>query len=462
MFFCDIEVVETTLVKLKGPNAKPKSIPLAPVDNCMICTLVPIIMIYEKLDTTYLLEGLQHTIESYPDFAGELHYDARGRWTSECTNKGVRFIRAKTTATLLEPLRNVSNEEDVPNAGVIPINIAGVEQEDPKDPETRPLTVQVTEFADGAVSVGVLIHHKVTDATTVFLFFCNWSRACNMLAKGVPIQEIPPALCCHDKSLLAPRYKVPKFPHPEYAARAPAKGEGIPPPARFDECLAKMFPFPREVLENLKVAFSDPAKGFKATSNDVIVALIVKSVTKARQLPRNTVVPIGWSADARKRLPYLPIEYCGNAGFTVALFPTAGEIEDMSFQEMAELISKTTKTRNQEYIEDTLVWMDSQEDLTYLSTDLPALNVGIAFSNTGTPDPRLVDFGQGKAPFYFGFPPVAFDGLCHVFPDNNGGRKALLGLRTEQMLRLAEDPVFRKYCPPTPLIIRSDPAKARL
>jgi hypothetical protein len=99
------------------------------------------------------------------------------------------------------------------------------------------------------------------------------------------------------------------------------------------------------------------SKANDCSSNDLLSALIFKSVSKARQIPPEKIIKCAYSVDIRKRMrPPLAEGYIGNAIIWAIVSVTCETILNQSLIEIARLFRKVTNdSTNADHIERTIV-----------------------------------------------------------------------------------------------------------
>ncbi|KAL6059720.1 hypothetical protein QOT17_014030 [Balamuthia mandrillaris] len=454
---CELSGVTSLLIQQDGEHDVER-VALAAPDNSMIVSHVKALFLYHRLDTALLLPALRATLAHYPIFLGRLERSpTTGRWTALLNNAGARYVLAKANhSSLLSSYNGLSAKEDILDENFIPGNLFCDQGLDPLSSDSPVLAIQVTEFEDGAVAVGVCAHHVLVDGPAFFRFVHQWSDAVATLLRQneKEKEEHSPTFevkVCHDRELLKPKYQTPKLEHPEYALKEPAPYPASLTDLKFPPCSFKNFRFRRDDLERLKEAASKSCSGGEFVStNDALTALFFQAVTRARNAEKEAPVKLGYAVDGRPRLPFLPEEYCGNATFFGFIDTTADRVLTMSLDECSKLIRKTTDSMTTEYLQDALAWVESQEDTAYIFPPFWSF-FGNDFAVSNWVKSRLykLTFGQEQEPFYAGIPPVPFgDGLLILVDGPEGdGITALLALRKDHMQVIENDPLFRAFCP---------------
>ncbi|KAL6049802.1 hypothetical protein QOT17_020193 [Balamuthia mandrillaris] len=446
-----LEVLEQ--VAARSPDeATNERIRLAPPDNSTVIFRIKVLFLYERLDTTHLLDALRATLRFYPVLAGRMEKDATGRWEAICNNAGARYVRARYSGSLLPGYRNLKAREDILDDGFIPLphNLyCDEELNQVLEPDSPLLAVQVTEFADGAVAVGFGIPHILVDGHSYFQFLRDWSaNAARMLAD--PSAKLPALKVCHDRSLLYATGEGPKLFHPEYDVQQKSTSSApidfstfqMPPTS------VKVFHFSNSDLAKLKAEASKTCvDGEFVSTNDAVSALFLQVITKARAFEDAAPVSLGYAVDGRIRLDNIPDEYFGNATFFGCIDTTAGELAASSLGDCAKLVRHTTNSMTKEYLLDALEWVESQQDASLVIPSFTSF-FGNDFTVTNWVKFGIYDINFGQsAPFYAGIPPVQADGFVVLSDAPDGdGIVGTLTMRKDHMDKISEDPLFRAFC----------------
>ncbi|KAG6513006.1 protein ECERIFERUM 26-like [Zingiber officinale] len=129
------------------------------------------------LTKSRLMYSLSEVLSYYPAVTGRLHRQpvedagAGGEWSwvVKCTDAGLRFVEARAHTTLDEWLATATDEEEMELAHSEPMG---------HDPSIwSSYCVQLTEFDDGAVAIGLSSAHINADLTSAILLVRAWSDA---------------------------------------------------------------------------------------------------------------------------------------------------------------------------------------------------------------------------------------------------------------------------------------------
>ncbi|KAL6079578.1 hypothetical protein QOT17_000687 [Balamuthia mandrillaris] len=443
---CELEVIQSLLLQQEEEPSPIKRVALAPPDNSMVVCYIKVLFLYKRLDPLLLLPALRNTLSHYPIFFGRLERSlCNGRWTALLNNAGVRFVHARTNATILSSFNSLSSTENLLNANVIPCNLFCDEGLDLFSSESPVLAVQVTEFQDGAVAVAVCAHHIVGDGPALFRFIHQWSDNAAALLHQPSAKQVAVSVC-HERELLRPCWTTPRLEHPEYSLKTQTLLEKV---QRSPPTSVKSFHFRRDDLARLKAAASTSCNaGEFVSTNDALTSLFFQVITSARKIEnKDTTVKLGYAVDGRPRLPFLPEEYCGNVTFFGLVRTDVTQLLAMSLGECSKLIRKTTDSMTAEYLQDALAWIEAQEDTSLI--DVRRSGNDIAVSSWVRAQLYDATFGQGQQPFYAGLPPLDVpDGqLFFVDAPEGDGVLAVLWLQQDHMETIEHDSYFRSFCP---------------
>jgi shikimate O-hydroxycinnamoyltransferase len=263
------------------------------------------------MDVHKLCASLEVILSDYYPLAGQFKMEPEGRMSIVCNDQGVPFIVAESPDIKIQDLeeKNWANSS-IPN-DLLPFN------QIPDSFDIPLFAAQHTTLADGSVVLGVAMHHSVSDGYGFFTFLENWGLKARQKQFPSPI---------HDRTLLKASGNPPTQEHHEFMtidstkigsqAHVPiffrTKGDKpstLPPPMS-----KNIFYFSKDSLKKLRDDYSSKNSNDPwVSTNDVLVAHIWRTVTRARGIPLDTKVSCAFALDGRKRLnPPLPPNYFGN------------------------------------------------------------------------------------------------------------------------------------------------------
>ncbi|CAL8101837.1 unnamed protein product [Prunus armeniaca] len=261
--------------------------------------------------TNSLLERLKHSLST----ALVHFYPLAGRFVTEknedpplylvyvdCNNSpGAKFIYA----TLDMSISDILSPTDVP---LVVQSFFDHDRAVNHDGHTMSLlTIQVTELVDG-IFIGLSMNHCLGDGTSYWHFFNIWSEIFQAQAQGdhnnfVPNISRPPVLKRWFPDGHGPIINLPFKHSDEFIGRYEA------PKLR-----ERMFHFSSESIAKLKAKANAESNTTKISSFKSLSALMWRSITRARGLPRDQGTSCRLAANLRGRLePPLSGDYFGNS-----------------------------------------------------------------------------------------------------------------------------------------------------
>ncbi|KAG6738249.1 hypothetical protein POTOM_057858 [Populus tomentosa] len=372
-------------------------------------------------EATVLKEALGRVLVPFYPVAGRLARDENGRIEINCNGEGVLFVVADTDSTTEELGEFMPSMELRQLIPTVDTNL--------EDISPNPLLLlQVTSFKCGGVCIGVGWHHTLADGTGALHFINSWAT----LARGLSI-TIPPLL---DRTIL--RGRVPPksiFHHVEYDP---------PPPMNTltrntkSQSLAN-FKITLDHINSLNAKANNVESETKYTTYEILAAHIWRSVSKARNFPKNDQkTKLLISVDGRSRLsPPLQSSYFGNVIFTASPIALSGDLLSESFMCTVERIHREIKKMDDEYLRSALDYLEEVGDVGDVNT--------IVRGPATCTCPNLTVVSWMRLPFYeadFGWgapllmrPATMFEGKGYIHPDaaNDGSFSLALCLETDHM-----------------------------
>ncbi|PON77785.1 Transferase [Parasponia andersonii] len=192
----DIKVKERTLVKPAEKTPR-HSLWLSDLDLLYDERRAACIYFYKSngasnfFDLAVLKEALARVLVPYYPVAGRLRHDDDGRLEINCNEEGVLFIVAESSSAI-DDFGDLITSPELPKlTAPAPDYSAGV--------SSFPLmTLQITYFKCGGVSLSVDAEHRVLDGNSAFNFVNAWSE----IAQGRLHLTVPPVI---DRTLLRAR-----------------------------------------------------------------------------------------------------------------------------------------------------------------------------------------------------------------------------------------------------------------
>ncbi|ORX94943.1 transferase [Basidiobolus meristosporus CBS 931.73] len=435
--------IESRTVLQAEPSPPSKAIRLSNNDVVMPRCFTRIALFFENsgqatdfMPTESLKLGLVALLKHYPILTGTLNNLADGNLEILLNNQGILFVEAKTDQEagwfFDQDFQNLSDE-------YFPCGIFLL----PSQPYI--FAVQITRLPCGSVILGTALHHSVGDGNAFFSLLLNWSKMC----RGLACEPVS-----HDRELLNTTGE-PLQEHPEYLYVEPApatttaaeetKEKKTPPTLPPME--VKLFHIRKEKLAELKEAAQGDPGDVQVSTNDALIALVWRAVTRARGLSGEMKLKCGFACDGRRRLcPPLPLGYFGNANFYPCSQMTANQLISQPLRTAGLSIRASVNQMTSERIRDALSWVDSKEIKTNIQPGFSSfLGKDFAFTSWHQFPIYEVDFGYGT-PVRARLPAGKFDGLAISLPRYDGdGVEMCVGLLAEHMRVFEMDEELQKY-----------------
>jgi len=309
------------------------------------------------------------------------------------------------------------------------------------------MVVQVTYMGDGAVVIGLGIHHCVADARSDALFMKCWS---SIFRGGDPLDPLEDRSLLTGDPLLAPDFQyqgvvaTPYSAFNDFLMRAMVR---VLPRNMFGVKHAYM-EFSAEKLEKLKRDFSPSGEGEWISTNDALCALIWRCATRARGTEQEKIVKCCIAIDLRSKMdPPLPENYFGNAanGFLPSMSVEALTKGDPS--SVAKIFREVINSRTDEENRKMLAWIERQDPTKVLQLDLNNfLGTDLSISNWSQLGHYSIDFGVRRPKYVGNNKAEPLDGVCFFLEaEKEGSLVVYLGLKAPHMEALLQDPELLNY-----------------
>ncbi|PQP92781.1 protein ECERIFERUM 26-like [Prunus yedoensis var. nudiflora] len=167
-------ICKRTVVSTKPVQAG-KSYPLSVLDRHMEHNHVRMVLYYPSMGaptepgeiTGRLRESLAVTLTHFPIVTGRLQKNDEDQWMIKCNDAGVRMLEAKAKGSLEEWLRNVDRDKE--------LMLVYWEEMYHKPYFWSTFYVQITEFEDGGLAIGLSCTHLLADPTCATMFIKAWA-----------------------------------------------------------------------------------------------------------------------------------------------------------------------------------------------------------------------------------------------------------------------------------------------
>ncbi|KAL6570275.1 hypothetical protein OROMI_014789 [Orobanche minor] len=394
-------------------------------------------------DSVVLKAALGHALVPFYPMAGRLKRDEDGRIEIDCNAEGVLFVEAESDgevddygdfAPTLELRRLIPAVDYSQGIAMYPLLVLQgggaflLQYSYVRGLIAPNVTLEVTYFKCGGVSLGVGMQHHVADGFSGLHFINTWSD----MARGLDL-AVPPFI---DRTLLRARDPpLPQFKHIEYQAPPAMKTDNNNPEST-PETSVSIFKLTRDQLNVLKAKSKEDGNTVVYSSYEMLAGHVWRSTCKARGLPEDQGTKLYIATDGRSRLqPPLPRGYFGNVIFTATPLAVSGDLESKPVWYAASKIHDALARMDNEYLRSALDFLELQPDLKALVRGAHTFrcpNLGI------TSWVRLpiheADFGWGR-PIFMGPGGIAYEGLSFVLPSptNDGSLSVAISLQTEHM-----------------------------
>ncbi|MED6123555.1 hypothetical protein PIB30_050242 [Stylosanthes scabra] len=243
---------------------------------------------FESFGLDWWRQSLSELLTMYPTVTGRLlEQGHHGNWQVKCNDAGVRVVKATVDATLSQWLQSASASQEA---------LLVSWDHMPLDPTTwSPFQIQISNFKEGGVAIGISCSHMLADLTCLASFFKSWT----LVHRNFPITN-PPSFS-----------PLPFSPQP--LSNGDAKR---PQPSMQTKDMAKAtFKFSSSAMKQCLSNFHDICPN--ATPFDFLCALFWTRISHLKPLKNNdqTHCSLSICIDFRKRLLKSPIPfgYFGNA-----------------------------------------------------------------------------------------------------------------------------------------------------
>ncbi|KAK1375859.1 rosmarinate synthase [Heracleum sosnowskyi] len=118
--------------------------------------------------TRKLKESLAEVLSSFPIITGRLAKTPEGHWTINCNDAGVRIVEAKAEGNVEEWLRNVNRDKE--------LLLVHWEVMLHKPYFWSTFYIQLTEFKQGGIAIGLSCSHLLADPICATMFLKAWAE----------------------------------------------------------------------------------------------------------------------------------------------------------------------------------------------------------------------------------------------------------------------------------------------
>lgn len=276
-----------------------------------------------------LKESLSIALVQFYPWAGKIIKGPDGRSAIDCNDSGVEMVQASIDL----PFTDLGDDFQFKPYFTKLVRWGEIHRSDSS--EVPLLSVQVTKFLDGGISLGISQNHVIADGHSLWHFLVSWAEC----ARGVPISKPP----VHDRTV----FKV-ENPSPDKAYTLIKLSQNPIFDEKHAPIVERVFFFSGEMIKQLK--YNASKEGTRAyTSYEALCAHVWKSVTKARELkPDQDVHTLVLVNCRRKMNPPVPDEYFGNVIVNGMVITKAKELLGESLGATAQRIHDMIELCNEE------------------------------------------------------------------------------------------------------------------
>ncbi|KAL7145308.1 hypothetical protein ABFS83_07G072800 [Erythranthe nasuta] len=366
--------------------------------------------------------ALEKVLVQYDFVAGRLKTNeesGRRRLEIDCNAAGVGFVVASSEYSL----RDFGDEIVFSNPAFRKLAVYNFWPHD-----DHPLCIfQVTSFKCGGFAIGMVTNHILFDGTGAQTFLANLaSQAFDDDNK--PLHVIP----CNNRRLLAARsLPLVSFPHPEFSMpAADRKPDGESETRIFKLSPSDVNYLKKKASKDFPSAASASASAamFKITTYSVVAALVwrCKALSSSNDMDKERVSTFLTSMDIRRRLnnPPLPLSYCGNALLYSKASAKVGDIEELPFSELVQLVAQGMERFSDEYARSVIDLLEIEKGKLR-----PRIEYNVSSWLRLGFDQVVYPWGK---PLCIG-PLLTVVRACLLFPSADGGVNAFVSLPDQEM-----------------------------
>ncbi|KAJ1438251.1 Transferase [Sesbania bispinosa] len=431
-------ICKRTVVSTK-PVQPGKSFPLSVLDRYMENNHIRMVYYYQSLGegelgelTKKFRETLSHMLTHFPIVTGRLIRDDKGHWKVKCNDAGVRMVEAKAKGSVEDWLRSVDREKE--------LKLVYWEDMLHKSYYWSTFYVQLTEFEEGGLAIGLSCVHLLSDSTCATRFIKAWAD----ISLGNKM-TVPPI--CHP---LPPRRPVNRKPnHHPYTDLIDHYKSSIEKPISTKE----------ERYTTISLCFSGPMvqaciskaqpigpSGPTPTPFEALAGLFWVTLSKIKGL-RNGLVDMSICLDVRKVLG-LDYGFFGNCMLYNKVH-AEGNLGENKFPQAIKAIRDVVAKMDTEGIMDLIEWLENND------INSPTMMNGhdlVCASLEGV-DPYLAVFQDKFKPIRVSYyiEPVLGEGQVLIFqaPPQEGplSRVVMVTLKEKEAIKLCEDDLISQFSP---------------
>ncbi|XP_027333099.1 protein ECERIFERUM 26 [Abrus precatorius] len=431
-FICKRTVVSTK------PVEPGKYFPLSVLDRYMENNHIRMVYYYQTSGevrlgevTKKLRETLSEMLTHFPKVSGRLIRDEKGQWKIKCNDAGVRMVEAKAKGSVEGWLRCVDREKE--------LQLVYWETMFHKPYYWSTFYVQLTEFEEGGLAIGLSCVHLLADSTCATTFMKAWADISFGNKMNTPPLFIP----------LPPRrlgnIKPNHYPHMELIHYYKSLIEK-PICAKEAKYTTISLSFSDHMVQACMSMAQPNCTSGPITPFEALAGLFWVSLSKVKGL-RNGLLDMSICLDVRKVLG-LDNGFFGNC-MVYNKVHSEGNLEYNHFPQAVRTIKDVVAKMDSEGIMDLIEWLENND------INSPTMINGhdLVCVNLENVDPYLAVFQDRLKPIHVSYyiEPVLGQGQVLILSSPKGegplSRVAMVTLKEEEAIKLCEDYLISQFSP---------------
>ncbi|XP_057960200.1 protein ECERIFERUM 26-like isoform X2 [Malania oleifera] len=436
-FICKRTVVSTK------PVQPGKSYSLSVLDRSMETSHLRIVCYFQSLQhrergelTKTLRESISVMLSCFPVVTGRLQKNFEGHWMIKCNDAGVRMVEARVKGTVEEWLQRVDREKE--------LKLVHWEDMYDKPYFWSTFYVQLTEFEEGGLAVGLSCSHLLADPVCATMFIKAWADT-NLAAKMLS----PPLF--HPLPPRRPGNKnINHKPYIQLINYYKSSMEQKPVPVPASKCTTVTLAF----AENMVQACMAMARAGNANDGSIpspfeaLAGLFWVCLSKGKGMGEG-LINMSVGLDMRNMLG-LDKGFFGNCMIYNKVHGRKCPLDKEGLPEAAKAIGKVVSKMDTEGIMDLLEWMWEHDSNDQCAPSMS--NHDLVCTNLETIDPYSAMFEEGVAPLRVSYyiEPMCREGHVFILPSPGEGplsRVVMVTLPEDEALRLCEDDFILHFSP---------------
>ncbi|CAM8967431.1 unnamed protein product [Rhodiola kirilowii] len=385
--------------------------------------------------TSRLRESLSAMLTWYPMVTGRLVRDENGHWMIKCNDAGVRTVEATATGSVEECLRDLDRGKEMENF---------IHWEDMfyKTYYWSTFYVQITEFEEGGVAIGLSCTHLLADPTTTAMFIKAWADTALTGKMACPpfFHRLPPRRPGNKKIGHKPcTHLINHYKSSKNLSPLTTSGE---------EIATVSLQFTNEMVHAVMETArgSEVEVGVGLSPFDALSGLFWACISRVRGL-KDELMDMSICVDVRKVLG-LDKGYFGNC---YVYNKVVHSEKGVGFELATKAISQAVSNMDNEGVMDLVEWLEHNDNKYHPSLDGSNL---ICVNLEGLEDSKRAVFDDGCGPVRVSYYLEPFFGEGHVLVMPSTGwdygpmsRIVMVTLPKDMVVRLCEDDQLMRFRP---------------